>query len=43
MAREAFYANLAPQLNAEVVQYASAVHAYHIEKTLPFVLNGKRM
>ncbi|MEG3267758.1 hypothetical protein [Streptococcus suis] len=31
-AREVFYANLAPQLNAEVVQYASAVHAYHIEK-----------
>lgn len=42
-AREVFYANLAPQLNAEVVQYASAVHAYHIEKTLPFVLDGKRM
>ncbi|HEM5315055.1 TPA: hypothetical protein U1374_001250 [Streptococcus suis] len=42
-ARESFYANLAPQLNAEEVQYSSAVHAYHIEKTLPFVLDGKRM
>ena len=40
--RENFYTNIAPHLNAELVKYASALHAYHIDITLPFVLDGKR-
>lgn len=40
--RENFYTNIAPHLNAELGKYASALHAYHIDTTLPFVLDGKR-
>ncbi|MFK8242915.1 MULTISPECIES: hypothetical protein [unclassified Facklamia] len=41
--RENFYQNIAPILNTKIVTYASAVHAYQIEKTLTFVENGKRI
>lgn len=41
-ARQDFYNNLAPRLNVELVNYASALHAYQIDKTLAFVQDGKR-
>lgn len=41
-ARQDFYNNLAPRLNVELVNYASALHAYQIDKTLTFVQDGKR-
>lgn len=40
--RQEFYGNLARQLNTELVSYASALHAYHIDQTLSFVLDGQR-
>ncbi|MBF0777250.1 hypothetical protein [Streptococcus cuniculi] len=41
-ARQAFYNDSAPKLNETIVNYASAVHAYHIDKTLAFVENSQR-
>ncbi|MBS4761526.1 hypothetical protein KG089_02240 [Carnobacteriaceae bacterium zg-ZUI252] len=41
--RKHFYQNIAPTLNTDIVGYASAVHAYHIDKTLTFVENGQRI
>lgn len=41
-ARQAFYQDLAPGLNEELTSYASALHAYQIDKTLTFVENGQR-
>lgn len=41
-ARQEFYNNLAPRMNVELVNYASALHAYKIDKTLAFVQDGKR-
>lgn len=41
-ARQAFYRDLAPSLNEDLRTYASALHAYHIDKTLTFVDNGQR-
>lgn len=40
--RQAFYRDLAPSLNEELISYASALHAYQIDKTLTFVENGQR-
>lgn len=42
-ARNDFYANVAPKFNDKITAYASAVHAYHMDKTLPYVLDGKRL
>ncbi|MGT2926771.1 hypothetical protein [Streptococcus cuniculipharyngis] len=41
-ARQAFYQELAPKLNEDLVNLVSAVHAYHIDKTLTFVADGQR-
>lgn len=41
-ARQAFYDEVAPALNEQIAAYASAVHAYHIDKTLTFVENGEK-
>lgn len=42
-ARQEFYKHQAPELNKTLINYASALHAYRIDQTLPFVLNGKRL
>lgn len=43
VARQEFYDRQASNFNNELIDYASAMHAYRIDKTLPFVLDGKRL
>ncbi|MEW4354331.1 hypothetical protein AB1I63_05450 [Streptococcus pneumoniae] len=41
--RKNFYEEIALTLNAELVTYVSALHAYKMEETISFVKNGQRL